>query len=151
MVNTSDLAKGGEQKITLSQVKALRSIERNKLKQYVRQRRQAERLMIENINVRTALKELGEKGKVESLIPLGGGVLVEGTIAVTTYKRTLPGNVIVPATKKEVEKELDERQAIIEEEMRYVGERIEDTRMNINGYEAMMDMARENAPKKKKR
>ncbi len=149
MVTTHDMAQPGEKRVNINQVLQMRRIERQKIKQLVRQRRGTERIMLEHLNVRSTLKELGAKGKVESLIPLGGGILIEGTISAAAFKRTLPGNVIVNATQKQVETDLDERQKIIEEEMRYLDSRIQDTSINLQSLDAMVEMARDARAKKK--
>lgn len=151
MATVKDMAKPGEKRVNINQVLEMRRIERSKLKQLVRQRRSTERIMLEHLNVRSALKELGEKGKVESLIPLGGGILIEGTVTSTAFKRTLPGNVIVSATKKQVEADLDERQKIIEDEMKYLDSRIQDTSINLQSLDAMVEMAKEARAQKKQK
>lgn len=149
MATIQDMAKPGEKRINLNQVLQMRQGERRRLKQLVRQRRATERIMLEHLNVRATLKELGERGKVESLIPLGGGILIEGTITSTAFKRTLPGNVIVNASKKQVEADLDERQKIIEEEMKFLDTRIQDTSINLQSLDAMVEMAKEARAQKK--
>ena len=151
MATISDMAKPGEKRLDLQQVIQMRQMERRKLKQLIRQRRSTERIMLEHLNVRSTLKELGEKGKVESLIPLGGGILIEGTITSTAFKRTLPGNVIVNATKKQVESDLDERQKIIEDEMKYLDSRIQDASINLQSLDAMVEMAKEARAQKKQK
>jgi prefoldin subunit 5 len=151
MVTTQEMAKPGEKRVNINQVLQMRQVERRKLKQIVQQRRSTERIMLEHLNVRATLKELGEKGKVESLIPLGGGILIEGTVTSTAFKRTLPGNVIVNATKKQVETDLDERQKIIEEEMKYLDSRIQDTSINLQSLDAMVEMAKEARAQKKQK
>ncbi len=151
MVTMKEMAKPGEKRLNLKQVLQLRMVERRKVKQLIRQRRSTERIMLEHLNVRATLKELGEKGKVESLIPLGGGILIEGTVTSTAFKRTLPGNVIVNATKKQVESDLDERQKIIEDEMKYLDSRIQDASINLQSLDAMVEMAKEARVQKKQK
>lgn len=151
MATISDMAKPGEKRIDLKQVLQLRMGERRKIKQLIRQRRRTERIMLEHLNVRATLKELGDKGKVESLIPLGGGILIEGTVTSTAFKRTLPGNVIVNATKKQVETDLDERQKMIEDEMKYLDSRIQDTSINLQSLDAMVEMAKEARAQRKQK
>jgi prefoldin subunit 5 len=151
MTTIKDMAKPGEKRVNLNQVLQMRQGERQKLKQLVRQRRETERIMLEHLNVRATLKELGEKGKVESLIPLGGGILIEGTITSTAFKRTLPGNVIVNANKKQVEADLDERQKIIEEEMKFLDSRIQDTSINLQSLDTMVEISKEALAQKKQK
>ncbi len=142
------MAEKQTQTISYAQLREVNGIGQRKMRQLLRERRMTERLFIENTSVRSALKELGEKGMVDSMIPLGGGFFVEGKVAPDTYKRTLPGNVVISATKADIEKELDERQKIVQKEMGILEKEIRETGVSLQNIHALMQMVRAKRAKK---
>ncbi|QQR92730.1 MAG: hypothetical protein IPJ89_00610 [Candidatus Iainarchaeum archaeon] len=114
--------------MTMDQVRqgflnARRSIKR------IRQQQNAILAMLqENAIVGNALKYLDEKNETEAIIPLGAGISMKGKVRGKELLRTLPGNVVVPASKKEIEEDLAERKKVFEKEMEVLQKQLHQAR-----------------------
>ncbi len=129
-----------QQTISIEQLRYLRAMEKQKLGQLIKRKRTVMRMMSENTTVKESVKELG-KGSKESIIPIGAGMYVSGTLTPNTFKRTLPGNIVLPSTQEEIEKELAEREAIYTKDMEQMDKEIASTRQNLQGMTALMRMS----------
>mgnify|MGYP001570715528 CR=1 FL=1 len=130
-----------QQTITVPQLKYLRTMERNKYTQLAKRKRMATRLMGENKIVKESLKELVE-GNKDTIIPLGAGIYVQGSIASKSFKRTLPGNVVIASTKEEIEKELTERDKLYAQDLTILDKELLETRKALESMNALLQMAR---------
>lgn len=143
--------KTGKQTLSIPQLRYLARVERDKLRQLGRRRRMTERMLLENLAVQEAVKELKENGSKDSILPLGAGIFVNGTIAAKSYKRTLPGNVILNATHTEVEKDLNERKKLLEEDMTLLNNEIQSTSTNLNGMNTLLETVRRKVMESKRK
>lgn len=105
-----------------------------------------QRLMGENANVKESLKELG-KGSKDAIIPLGAGIFASGTIVADSFKRTLPGNVVMPASKEDIHKELVEREKIYTQDAVQLEKEIQNTYQNLTSMNALLQMQKKQAKK----
>lgn len=138
--------KRNEKTISIEQLRYLRSMEKQKLNQLTRRKRIVMQMMSENATVKESLKELG-KGNKETIIPIGAGIYVSGSVVQDSFKRTLPGNVVLPSSQEEVEKELVERDKIYSNDLTQMDSEIMETRQNLNGMNALLQMNRKKGNK----
>ncbi len=136
-----------ETTLTVPQLRALRQLERRRMTQLLRRRRLTERLLVENMTVQESINQMNEEKETESLILLGGGVLVSGKIIPNTLKRTLPGNVVLPSTKQEVNRDLDERKKVLSNDLQILDKEIQQSNTNFQGVEALLQLVRQQTNK----
>lgn len=139
-----------EQKVSLKQVRELHKMERRKLRQLLERQRLVNQLAFENDNTLAAAKEINNSKETESIIPLGGGIFVNAKLTPHSLKRTLPGNVVVPATIEDVEKDLIERIGILAKEGEFVHKQVIESRTNLQSLTTLMRMAKFERTKTKK-
>ncbi|MBM3282509.1 MAG: hypothetical protein FJY86_04190 [Candidatus Diapherotrites archaeon] len=142
----AETKKGNQQTITVEQVRYLRAVEKDKLMQLTKRKRTVMRMMSENSVVKQNITELG-KGSKESIIPIGAGIYVSGTITANSFKRTLPGNVVLPSSMEDIEKELVEREKIYAKDLEQVDKEIATTRQNLQGMTALLKMSQKQGKK----
>ncbi len=135
-----------QKSITTDQLRYLHAMERQKVIQLKRRKRTTMQLMGENTTVKESLKELG-KGSTETIIPIGAGVFVSGTITPHSFKRTLPGNIVLPTTQAEVEKELLARDKIYVDDLSRLEQEIAEARNNLASMSALLKMSKKQAKK----
>ncbi len=134
-------------KITLPQLRYLRQLEKRKLAELTRRKEIAVRLMGENTMVKDSLAELS-KGNKDTIIPLGAGIYIKGGITPSSFQRTLPGNVVLPSTKEEVEKELVARDKIYVNDLTQLDKEILSTKQNLDEMNALFRMSTQHIRKK---
>ena len=130
------------QKVSLHQIRELHKMERKKLHQLLQRQRLVNQLGLENDNTLLSAKEISKNKETESIIPLGGGIFVHATLTPNSLRRTLPGNIVVPATLDEVEKELVERIGIMSKEGEIVHKQIIETRTTLQSLTTLLQMAK---------
>lgn len=135
-----------EKSISIQQMRYLQMMEKKKLRQLSQRARTTQRLMNENSVVKESLAELG-KGTKDAIIPLGAGVYASGSITANSFKRTLPGNIVLPATMEEVKKELEAREKIYAHDMTQLEKEIQGTVQNVNSMTALLKMSKKKAKK----
>ncbi|MEK6821574.1 MAG: hypothetical protein AABY11_04210, partial [archaeon] len=98
--------------------------------------------LVENRTVFESVNGLKANETLASMVPLGAGVFVEGSIKPHTFKRMLPGNVMISASADEVVKELEERKALLEKEMGIADKEIQGISANLTGIEQILGAVR---------
>lgn len=114
--------------MTMEQVKQGFLNARRSMKRIRQQQNTIMAMLQENAIVGSALKYLDEKNETEAIIPLGAGISMKGKVRGKELLRTLPGNVVVPASKKEIEEDLAERKKIFEKEMEVLQKQLQQAR-----------------------
>lgn len=135
-----------QKSITMDQLRYLHSMEKQKFVQLKRRKRMGMNLLNENTMVKESIKELG-KGSKESIIPIGAGIYVSGTVVPQSFKRTLPGNVVLPSTQEEIEKELSARDKIYTSDIAQLDNELLETRKNLSSMSALLKMNKKQAKK----
>lgn len=137
--------------LSVDQIKYLRREERSKLNQLVKRRRMTQRMLIENEGVLAAVNELDEDKETETLFPLGAGILVKGKIIPKTLKRTLPGNVVLPSSREDVQADLAHRRTILAEDAKILDQEIKKTDAAVQQMEYILAAVREKAAKDRRK
>lgn len=106
-----------ETTMTFAQVKESFNHARRSLRQIRQQQQEIMGLLQENTIVDNAVTAIADGSEYEAIIPLGAGISVKGKIRGKELLRSLPGNVIVATTKKEIEEDLAERKKIFQKEL----------------------------------
>lgn len=114
--------------LTMEQVKQGFVSARRNMRRIRQQQNTIISLLQENAIVGNALKYLDEKNETEAIIPLGAGISMKGKVRGKELLRTLPGNVVVPASKKEIEEDLAERKKVFEKEMEVLQKQLQQAR-----------------------
>jgi len=135
-----------EKTISVQQLRYLQMMEKKKLRQLSQRVRMTQRLLNENTVVKESLAELG-KGTKDAIIPLGAGVYASGSITANSFKRTLPGNIVLPATMEEVKKELESREKVYMHDMTQLEKEMQGTVQNVNSMTALLQMNKKKAKK----
>ncbi len=135
-----------EKTISVQQLRYLQGMEKKKLREISKRIRMTQRLMNENANVKESLKELG-KGSKDAIIPLGAGIFASGTIAADSFKRTLPGNVVMPVSQEDIHKELAEREKIYAQDAAQLEKEAQATHQNLASMNTLLQMQKKQAKK----
>lgn len=135
-----------EKTISIQQMRYLQMMEKKKLRQLSQRMRMTQRLLNENTVVKESLAELG-KGTKDAIIPLGAGVYASGSITANSFKRTLPGNIVLPASMEEVKKELEAREKVYAHDMTQLEKEMQGTVQNVNSMTALLQMSKKKAKK----
>jgi prefoldin subunit 5 len=120
-----------ERTISGDQLRYVQNEENQKLQELIQQRRTVENILVETSQVQESVKALQDKGSDNAIIPLGGGIFVEGKITPKTYKRTLPGNVVLAGSREQIEKDLEERKNILEKDLKTIDTQVQKRSANI--------------------
>ncbi|MFH0969935.1 MAG: hypothetical protein V1776_00525 [Candidatus Diapherotrites archaeon] len=136
--------------IDMPKLREAYKMENQQARELSQQMRRMEQLLIENISIQEMVKEVKGKKEVETLLPLGGGFFVKGTIKPSTFQRSLPGNVVMHSTIEEMEKETEERKKIFEKEIQLLGKKLSESRINIQNMQRLLELARRAKKERKK-
>jgi prefoldin subunit 5 len=107
-------------------------------------------MLQENAIVGNALKYLDEKNETEAIVPLGAGISMKAKVRGKELLRTLPGNVVVPATKKKIEEDLAERKKIFEKEMEVLQKQLGQAREYAKNMQTLAQAFRDSRKAKKR-
>lgn len=129
--------------LSVDQLKYLRREERKKLSQLMKRRRMTQRLLMENEGVLATVNELDEEKETETIFPLGAGILVKGKIIPKTLKRTLPGNVVLPSSREDVQADLANRRKILIEDAKILDKEIQKTGAAVDQMEQILGAVRQ--------
>jgi hypothetical protein len=135
-----------EKTISIQQLRYLQGMEKKKLQQLSKRLRMTQRLMGENATVKESLKELGN-GSKDAIIPLGAGIFASGTIIANSFKRTLPGNVVMPASKEDIHTELSGREKVYAQDAAQLEKEIQATYQNLTSMNTLLKMNKKQSKK----